>query len=343
MSWLEKLSETYDACLGAEQFASNPLPPVSHTPQQAHIEIVLDQRGTFRRARILQKEESLIPATEESACRSGTIPPPHPLCDKIQYVAADYPSYGGGKVSFYVEYLALLSAWCASPFGHPKAQAVLDYVRRGHVVADLVAAHLLHLGPDGKLITEWPASGGSKPDIFRLLPANNFDQGNAFVRWQVEVPLDPSSAVGFRPEGVAQVVPGDPELQLSWIRFNASQMPQRGLCMASGKADVPLASSHPKRLRHPGDGTKLISSNDKSGFTFRGRFTDDSGDQGCTIGYEASQKAHLALRWLIDRQAYRNGDQVVVSWSVAGDNIPDIMADTFSLFGLAQSDEATGY
>lgn len=343
MGWLQKLIETYDACAGAKQFAANPLPPISHTPQQAHIEIVLDECGNFRRARILQKEESLIPATEESAGRVGTKPPPHPLCDKIQYVAADYPAFGGAKPSFHVEYLTLLGAWCASPFNHPKAQAVLDYVRRGSVVEDLVRAHLLYLGSDGSLLTEWPANLGPKPDIFRLLPAGNVDQGNSFVRWQVELPHDPAFTVGFRRDGEAQMVSGDPELQSAWVRFYASQMPKNGLCMASGEAEAALASSHPKRLRHPGDGTKLISSNDKSGFTFRGRFTDDSGGQACTIGYEASQKAHLALRWLIERQAYRNGDQVVVSWSVGGQEIPDPLADSFSLFGFHGAAAEIGY
>lgn len=344
MGWLQKLIETYDTCAGAPQFAANPLAPISHTPQQAHIEIVIDEHGVFRRASILQKEEALVPATEESAGRTGTKPPPHPLCDKIQYVAADYATHGGAKPAFHAEYLALLGAWCASQFAHPKARAVLDYVRQGRVVADLVNARLLYLDIDGMLLTQWP-TGSPKPDIFRVLPSGNFDQGNAFVRWQVEIPHDPTSTVAFRRtvNGTEQVVPGDPTLQWDWIRFNASRMQQKGLCMASGEPEAALAAGHPKRLRHAGDGTKLISSNDKEGFTFRGRFTDNSGDQACSIGYEASQKAHLALRWLIDRQAYRNGDQVVVSWSVGGQEIPDPLADPFTLFGFTEASAKTAY
>jgi CRISPR-associated protein Csd1 len=127
------------------------------------------------------------------------------------------------------------------------------------------------------------------------------------------------------------------------MQFNASQMAKKGFCMASGETDTPLSSSHPKRLRHAGDGAKLISSNDGSGFTFRGRFTDDSGDQACSIGYEASQKAHLALRWLIGRQAFRNGDQVVVAWAINGEAIPDPLADTFALLGLDSWPTETTY
>jgi len=89
--------------------------------------------------------------------------------------------------------------------------------------------------------------------------------------------------------------------------------------------------SHPKRLRHAGDGAKLISANDASGYTFRGRFTDDTGQQACGLGYEITQKAHNALRWLILRQAYRNEEQVIVTWAVAGKSIPDPFQDSLSL------------
>jgi CRISPR-associated protein Csd1 len=339
MGWLQRLVETYDACIGQDQFASSPLPPISHTPQQAHIEIVLDAKGSFQRARIVQKEETLIPATEESANRTGTKPPPHPLCDKIQYVAGDYLAKGGTKPSFHAEYLALLAAWCDSPHSHPKAQAVLNYVCDGAVVADLVEEKLLHVDEGSKkLLTQWQGDAPA-PDIFRLLTAQKDkdgmmrrDQGNAFVRWLVEAPGVPESAV-WRDSG----------LQSSWVLFNASRAGKSGLCMATGEKGASLAASHPKRLRHPGDGAKLISSNDASGFTFRGRFTDDSGDQACGVGYVASQKAHLALRWLIGRQAFRNGDQVVITWAVRGEETPDPLADTFSLFGMESETADFGY
>ena len=54
MGWLQKLIETYDVCAGAAQFAANPLSPISHTPQQAHIEITIDERGEIVRKTVLQ-------------------------------------------------------------------------------------------------------------------------------------------------------------------------------------------------------------------------------------------------------------------------------------------------
>lgn len=107
-----------------------------------------------------------------------------------------------------------------------------------------------------------------------------------------------------------------------------------------------MASSHPKRIRHGGDGAKLISANDETGFTFRGRFTDGDGRQAAGVGYVTTQKAHSALRWLIKRQAYRSGDQAFVAWAVAGKPIPDPWADSRSLilgaepFAQQEADEA---
>ena len=101
MSWLQKLHETYDACCGKEPDGSAPLMPISHTTQRAHIEIVLDGKGRFRRARVLDKNSgtTLVPCTEESCGRSGKKPAAHPLCDKLQYVATDYVAHGGEVTS----------------------------------------------------------------------------------------------------------------------------------------------------------------------------------------------------------------------------------------------------
>ena len=321
MSWIQKLHETYEQCKGREPPGSERLMPISHTPQQAHIEITLDADGNFKGARIIQKEETVIPATEKSAGRTGKIPPPHPLCDKVQYCADDYPGYGGGKPSFFKEYEAQLGRWCESEFSHPKAKSVLVYIRKGCVVADLVKEKILHIDSDRKLLTRWTGENQA-PDLFRLLTAKagERDQGDAFIRWHVREANNPCTAVWE-----------DPSLQEAWAKFDASTKQLMGICMVTGE-DVALAVSHPKRIRHAGDGAKLISANDASGYTFRGRFTDDTGLQACGIGYEVTQKAHNALRWLIHRQAYRNEDQVIVTWAVSGKPVPDPFKDSLSLF-----------
>jgi CRISPR-associated protein Csd1 len=321
MSWIEKLYETYERCDGAPQFENEPLMPVCHAVQQAHIEIVLDDNGCFRNARYVQKKDTVIPATEQSAARTGKKPPPHPLCDKIQYCAADYPKFGGAKDSFYTDYVSLLRRWCESPYSHPKVQAVLTYIEKGAVVKDLVNEKLLFCDSRQHLLTEWNEAT-PPPDIFRMLSpkGGKRDQGDAFVRWRVQSPGD-----------LIDLVSENPEVRKNWILFDTLEHATSGLCMVSGEA-TRLASSHPKRLRHGADGAKLISSNDDSGYTFRGRFI--SGDEACGVGFEVSQKAHSALRWLIARQsdAGKTAEQVFVSWSIGGQAIPDPLKNTAQLF-----------
>jgi len=312
MSWIQKLHDTYEASLGHEPDGSERLLPVSHAYQQAHVEITLTVEGKFESARTIGKVETAIPATEASAGRSGTKPPPHPLCDKIQYCASDYPAWGGQKPSFFKTYEELLADWCSSEHRHPKAEAVLKYVQSGTLVADLVREKVLH-AVDGKLLTRW-TQDNEAPEILKALTAKagERDQGDAFVRWLVKDLKNPCAAVWE-----------DTTLQEAWARYDASTKQIKGLCMVTGQSDISLAVNHPKRLRHAGDGAKLVSANDSSGFTFRGRFIDSTGAQACGIGYEASQKAHSALRWLIKRQSYRSGDQVIVSWAASGADIPD--------------------
>src|SRR5258708_35748795 len=124
------------------------------------------------------------------------------------------------------------------------------------------------------------------------------DQGASIVCRRVKGPGDPVTAVWE-----------DPGNRDSWVRFDASQKTDFGLCMVTGETTA-VAASHPKRLRHGADGAKLISSNDESGYTFRGRV--DVASQAYGVGYVVTQKVHSALRWLIERQAHRNGDQVFV-------------------------------
>ena len=317
MSWMEKLYQTYEAALQLDLDGDRALMPISHTGQNAHINIVIDAVGNFRRAEVLDKLVITLPATESSAGRtSGEAP--HPLADKLQYVAQDYSFYGGKKKPYFSSYIEQLGAWCESDFSHAKAKAVYRYVRQGTVIEDLVDSGVIHLDATGHLLEQWGGENET-PKIFKVLPKPNklTDQGSALVAWTVEG--DDGNPVSKCWE--------DESLQQSWINYEASHESREGLCFVNGEHQ-PLATSHPKKLRHSGDGAKLISANDLAGFTFRGRFTDSKssielqGNQAAAVGFITTQKAHNALRWLIERQGYRNGDQVYVSWAISGNPIP---------------------
>lgn len=325
MGWMQKLYDTYGSCCGNEPPGAKQLMPISHTTQQAHIEIVIDGNGRFKGAAILTKgnETTLIPCTEESGGRAGSKPVNHPLCDKLQYLAGDFVAYGGEVTSGYAKnpaephqlYLNMLTDWANSDFSHPKIKAVLAYVKNGQIMADLATSKVLPTH-EGKLLKRWTGDKDSAPAIFKVIP-NTQTPDAAFVRWRVETEGNPASGTW-----------ADQQLIEAWVNYYASQQSKTGLCMINGDTGV-LAVQHPAKIRNAGDKAKLISSNDTSGYTFKGRFFD--ADQAAGVGFDVTQKAHNALRWLIDRQAYRNGDQVVLAWAITGKPVPDPFKDSLQL------------
>lgn len=326
MSWMQKLYQTYEAGVLLELPLEQQLMPISHTPQNAHINIVLDGAGNFLRAAVLPpKTQIILPATESSASRtSGEAP--HGLADKLQYVAQDYAAHGGQKKPYYESYRQQLENWCQSQFVHPKVEAIYRYIEKGTLIADLIEHGVVVAERDEQdhfALTSQVNTDAPVPELFKVLPKDkgSIEQGSALVCWSVELPGDPVSDTWK-----------DQTVQDSWIAFDAQTDTEQGLCYSSGQASA-LSSNHPAKLRHGGDSAKLISSNDSSGYTYRGRFLDET--QACGIGFEVSQKAHNALRWLINRQGYRNGDQVYVAWAVSGAVVPQPLADS----GLANDSD----
>jgi CRISPR-associated protein Csd1 len=329
MSWIQKLYETYERNSGHEPDGSELLMPICHTTQQVQIEIVLDADGAFKRAMVLDKNacNTMIPCSEESGGRAGSKPAHHPLCDKLQYVAADFLDFGGDVTSGfakqpaepYQNFLAALRAWAASDFGHPKLNAILRYVEQGHIVSDLMRTAVLQPDSDGQILKKWSGEKEQTPAIYKVIQATQTPD-EAFVRWRVEELGNPVSSTWQ-----------DSALIESWIKYYQDRQTKRGYCMVTGE-DMALSKQHPAKLRHGGDKAKLISSNDTAGYTFRGRFLES--DEAASVGFEVTQKAHNALRWLIARQAYRNGDQAVVSWSVGGKSVPNPFFSTLDLLDI---------
>lgn len=313
MSWISNLYETYNNCqseIGLERDDDKLLLlPVGHTTQNAQIEVVLDEQGNFQRASKVDKPgTTVIPCTEDSASRSGAAEFPHPLFDKLQYVAGDYRKYGGvkGKDSFNI-YIKQLEHWCQSENSHPKVKAVLTYLQKERLIEDLIFHKILDYDEKEKLFND---------------PA----QLDSFVRFRVQIAGDPESALWL-----------DQSVRNCYIRYYANIQEDTDVCYVTGQ-QMPVTEKHSKKIRNSGDSTKLISSNDSSGFTFRGRFTDRK--QVVSIGYETSQKAHNALRWLISKQGYINGDQVVIAWGTKNPDIPTIWDDSFSIL---EDDETTTF
>ncbi|MCL5277561.1 MAG: type I-C CRISPR-associated protein Cas8c/Csd1 [Deltaproteobacteria bacterium] len=329
MAWIQKLYETYENCrtaIGQETEENTaPLLPICHTTQKAHIEIIIDGKGNFKRAQVIPKETSrtIIPATESSAGRtSGMVA--HPLCDKLQYVSKDYVKYGGKKGFGFDLYISELKKWCDSDYYDPKIKAVLKYVEKGKVIRDLVTYKILFV-KNGKLLGK--ADYKKDKDSINIFDVVN-SQDEAFIRWIVEIPGERESRVW-----------NDKSLWTKWIKYYTSTKTLKTLCYVTGKEEF-AADQHPAKLRNDADKAKLISFNDSSGFTFRGRFL--SADEAAGISFQVTQKAHNALRWLISRQGYRRDEQAVVAWATSGQDVPQPLADPLTILGIndLSSDES---
>ena len=339
MNWMQSLYETYEQCakgglVGYVSGTKRPLLPICHITIQAHIEVVIDGSGNFRRARLVSKDDAvtIIPATESSASRSGSKPECHPLCDKLQYLAGDFVRYGGTVTSGfqgdpsepYQNFVTSLSDW-NSKCPHPKIQAILTYVQKKTLMNDLVKQGILLVDHQRLLAKDDIEPEKRRGTIFDVL--NN--QSDAVVRWVVEIPGDAESRV-WR----------DTKVWDSWIDYYLNHRSGTSeICFVIGE-ERRLTNNHPKYIRREGDNAKLISSNDKEGFTFRGRFITD--EQACSVSLEASHKAHYALMWLISRQGYRDGDLAIVAWAISGATVtvPQPTDDPIAtLFGDLPSDD----
>lgn len=312
MGWIHKLYDTYENCkaevgvAGPDEEAI-PLLPMAHSTQNAQIEIILNEEGNFRSAKVLDKKETvtIIPVTEDSATRSSGIAP-HPLCDKLQYVAGDYGDYVQKKNSgeFYLKYLEQLEGWCASVYSNRKVRAVLSYLKKRTLMEDLIGQKILVCDDKGLL------AKGVKLGVG--------DQSDAFIRFRVETEGEEESAVWL-----------DHQVYESYIDHYLSIQKEVDLCYVRGET-IPCSDKHPAKVRNTGDKSKLISANDSTGFTYRGRFEDKN--QAVRVGYETTQKAHNALRWLIYKQGYRNGDQAVVAWGTKSQPLPPLLSGTDDFF-----------
>ncbi len=337
MSWMQKLYRTYNE---AEKKSDLPdldkLAPLWHSPQTAHIQIILDGNGGFISARVLQdKSIVMLPVTEKSEGRTSGLAP-HALADSLQYIAKDLKHSYTEKVSVEIEgkngkkkkreekkefftfdlYFNQLNEWCNCT-DNTKILAVRKYVQKGSVLSDLIREKVIPTDDKGNLLDNWSEKdnqGRTKPDLFNVLTKEQgkFEIRKALVIWSVQIPGDREPDT-WR----------DKIVQDEWGRYYQKTLTERFCSILGDK--VKVRDSHPAKLTYSGDKAKLISSNDTHGLTYLGRFSDAA--QAASISAEVSHKAHAALRWLIARQGIRNGDQVTVAWAISGKPIPSPLQD----------------
>lgn len=285
MGLLQRAIETYDAntaLIGVYRDGHEPLAPIGHILTSANIEITLNAQGKFLAARKVDKKEPKI-----------LIPVTEESSGRTSGLAAhplcDQLKYvANTNKEAHELYLTALRKWERSAYAHPFLTAISTYVRNGSVLKDLTKCGVLALEKGG-----------------------GYDE-KQMICWRVlGIPTEEPACWKNR------------NLFSAFESYYCSQLATRdmALCMLEGKTE-PIALQHPKGIIPVNGNAKLISANDSSGFTYRGRFLDDG--QAATVGDIASQKAHNALRWLASEQGVRefSGKRIFLCWNPAGKTLP---------------------
>ena len=310
---MSDLCQTYDNCsvqIGLlRDDGKPPLVPVSHTIARAHIEIELNEASEILGIKTLTLEEAdtITPCTELSASRTSGIAP-HMLYDNVKYVSGDYNQYihDIDNTKYYQRYMNQILGWCNFEGCPDEVKTIQRYVQKGCLITDIIQNKLLQI-KDGSLIA-WNGDKRNKPSNINKL----------FVRFKVCT------------DGENTLFNKNQKLIDAYQQYYISTQTEKRICYITGQV-VPCTDVHPSQLRHGGDQTKLISANDSRGFTYRGRFQNPQ--DVLSIGYETSQRAHHTLRWLIDTQGWKYGDQIILVFGMNGGLYPSLKVDTADLLG----------
>lgn len=318
MTWISDLYETYEQNedqVGKVLIRNNQkfsLLPIGHVYRKVQVEVTVTQDGEFFSARVLGKDDemTMIPVTEKSAGRTSS-PIPHPLHDGLKYVAKDFETYVDikkkkGKETENALYLKQLAKYAEKD---DKMKAIFTYLSKGTLIKDLVDNKILFLDEKNKLLSKWSKEltekKGFKPEIFDAISNT---QDSAMVRFTVH---DTRNSINELP------IWEDPAMKDFMIEELVKDDSEKGLDYVTGK-NLKTTTSHNSGLRFSGDMAKLISANDSTNFTYRGRFINDT--EVATVGYEVSQKAHNALKWLITKQGISQAERVYLVW---GHSLPE--------------------
>ena len=308
LSWTDELMRAYDILNSTND---RNLLPLCHSTQNAQITIDINSDGTIPSIGFAEKVEkedavTIIPVTEDSSSRGAGINP-HPLADKLIYIAGDYPKYADVKKSnnsdYYNAYIENLKKWCESGSAPQEVKAVYTYLSKGTIIADLIDAGIFTLNEKGKLSDEKIA---------------NTDPTDCFVRFSVD----------------GKKLWKDESLYQAYIAYACGDCATSDICYATGEHGG-ITYKHPSKIRNTGDKAKLFSTNDESGFSYRGRFADKT--QATAISFDYSQKLHNALKCLIKKQGYIVDGLCILVWE---NNLEEIQKP---FEGCSFDDDEDGY
>lgn len=301
MGMMDLLYRTYEYAYRAEDSDLMENYLMSQTTAAAPIVLWITQDGEFADAGYIvdkERQKISIPCTEKSAGRSGKNPYPHPLFDKLFYLAGDGTIGQIENQKAHSTYMENLQEWCESEWRNPYVKLVLAYLKKNTLLQDLERVGILRISESKELKKR----------------------------------LDEYVRIGIRRELQSDLeLWREKSLRDDFVHYLNSIQGKKGLCYISGEDGI-LSENHPKSIWNLNANAKLISANEKvnRGFVYSGRF--ETADQAVQISYETSQKVHNALKWLIQKQGKNIGDKMLVAWGVDGSDLTNVFYDTDSLF-----------
>lgn len=317
MGLFSNLLKTYEHCSQAvgiskmnkdgEADDSKTFLPLFHMTLPTSIQITLDGEGNFISiSRDAKQKRIIIPCTEKSLSRAGQVIAPHPLCDQLGYIDKNL------NVEKYKVYMALLASWMGDNI---KLNAIYTFLRDNSIVDKLVEFDLI-------------SEKDKQADLLKLS-----------VRFSVSIPND------FCPN-----VWEDKCLRELWIScvserheiWNCDLSDEKstdGFDYLSGVELRIPAFNHPKNII--AGNAKLVSCNDTSNYTFRGRFKEQK--EAIQIDAFSSQKAHHLLKWLVNNYSSRIDSQVTLIWAVNEkyDDVIKPFSNSFDMFNELQSSKSS--
>ncbi|MDO5062149.1 MAG: type I-C CRISPR-associated protein Cas8c/Csd1 [Peptostreptococcaceae bacterium] len=315
MGLFQNLCHIYDIL--AEQKAENLL-PIGFSKQNVQIECLLyadEEDIVLDEAKVITDKKdmpTILPVTEDSAGRTSK-PAAHPLFDKLCYIGKDYMRYCDEsqfnqrqlteRQKMFGLYQKELESFLASvredqgknaEYDVKKVEKLLSvlhrYLTQKNIIEDLAEWDVLTI-TDGKLKVE---ENKEKTALLKVLP--KAEQGEAMIRFCIQLGEDESREIW-----------NDVDVWKAYLSYISKKEGKEDWCTITGQR-AKIAEKHPRYIRMPGDGAKLISSNDNINYTYRGRFIEPT--EPNAISYLASEKMHSALKYLIKNQGFSIDNKV---------------------------------
>ncbi len=314
----------------------------------AGLEITLDSVGNVVNIFLVPKAKSktLFPVTPDSVKRSGSTIAPNPLFEKLDYMAKDWNLIvkdekvleKGKNAEKYLKYIEILGKW-ANFTKFPQIKIIYNFLKNANIIELILSSFDLK---DLVSVSSKDSEESEQNDI----ETQDDEQESEIAIEQIEQENISNTSGQISAERLQnnlkiadkyfkkladifvrfQVILDDAQPEIyqnldilnEWIEFYPEILGLRSedcLDYLTGKQE-PMQTFYPKKIRHQGDGARIISSNDATIRTFGGRFDPNVPKQAASIGQESMTKALYSLSWLIkNNHAYSYDGLVILAWS----------------------------